>query len=237
MTWEIGVTGSPFDLRELVKALQSPELTLTEEDGQFVIRSVNFDPNADASVIRHQAAELVRFIDGAAVLVLGRRQSLGLGFICRVKDDGTKEVHVSGSGGIAIGGTARVTVKRADGTEVTLDPAERVPKWLGLAPTNDTVKKVLRYLSRPLDWGTLYNIHEAIQGDMGGEDAIEVAGWATKKEQKRFTHTANNYHAIKEEARHAREDWAAPPNPMAHSEAAGLVKAIAQAWLNYKAGP
>jgi hypothetical protein len=238
MRWEVDITGSFFDLRELAKTVTLPEVTITEESGKYVLKSSRFGPTGDSHTIRQEAGDLIRILDGAAAAMLGRRQPLGLGAICLIHDDGRKELYVEFNDTLHLGdGIGTVTVKRLDGTEEVFHPAHRVPAWLNAALKDATVTKVLRDLSREQNWHTLYNVHETIKLDVGGEGAIESAGWATKKEQGRFTHTANNYQAVAEDARHSREDRTPPANPMPLSEAAGFIKALAQAWLNYKAGP
>jgi hypothetical protein len=78
-------------------------------------------------------------------------------------------------------------------------------------------------------------VFEVVETDVGSK--MFADGWATKKEVKRFTRTANSRHAIGGEARHGHNRFQPPKRPMSHSEAHDLVLGLVRRWLAHKAPP
>jgi len=87
-------------------------------------------------------------------------------------------------------------------------------------------------------WRPLYRVLDAIEEDMGGEKALESMlkerKWVDGSELKRFTHTANNYQAIGDLARHGRGDWQPPDNPMTLGDAEQQISTLLKSWLEYR---
>ncbi|MBU4143294.1 hypothetical protein KJ590_04870, partial [Patescibacteria group bacterium] len=90
MKWEVDVLGDQTDLRLLQKAFSSDEFYLSEENGKFVLWSRAFEDLNDADAVRTRAAELVASLSGASRALLGAQQSLTVGGVTLVREDGTK---------------------------------------------------------------------------------------------------------------------------------------------------
>ena len=73
---------------------------------------------------------------------------------------------------------------------------------------------------------------EIVQSDVGGK--IIKAGWATKAEVERFTHTADSAVAVGDDARHGHEKFQPPKKPMSLADAKDLITRILKSWLDSK---
>ncbi|MFH1893525.1 MAG: hypothetical protein ABIK83_12695 [Candidatus Zixiibacteriota bacterium] len=236
MKWEVDVLGDQTDLRLLQKAFSSDEFYLSEENGKFVLWSRAFEDLNDADAVRTRAAELVASLSGASRALLGAQQSLTVGGVTLVREDGTKNYFlVVEPATMRIRGmpvTLRVT--RADGTVEEQHPADPVREWLDVAVRNPAVAKALRLRDRGgLDWVELYRLYEVIESDTPQSEIVRSA-WATKGEIRRFKHTANSPAALGDHARHGKERNLPPNDPMDHSCARSLVGRILEQWISAK---
>jgi hypothetical protein len=62
-------------------------------------------------------------------------------------------------------------------------------------------------------------------------------GWVSKNELERFRHTANSYKILGAEARHARDRFDPPKNPMTFAEADRFVRKLIREWVVWKTAP
>jgi hypothetical protein len=80
----------------------------------------------------------------------------------------------------------------------------------------------------------MYRIHEVIEHDLGGENAMKKKGWGSANDLKRFKHSANSVNVGGDEARHGKEIQDPPKNPMSVEEADAYLQYVVQAWLTSK---
>ena len=235
MEWFVQIRGESFDLRELSKSLDLPELRVTQEGQAFILKSTEFNLLKDADDVRNRAIEIVSLINGAARLALEMPKPLAVDHVVKVNDDGTHESFFTGSGGITMGGSGILSFVAADGTVQEIHQADPIPVWVATARHDTNVAKVLRLLGAgTYDWVNLYRIYEVIESDVKGISNIVKKGWATKRAIKRFKHTANSPAITENDSRHGKETKRPPRDPMALAEAKSLVKTIIHNWLRSK---
>jgi hypothetical protein len=113
-------------------------------------------------------------------------------------------------------------------------PPSRKIVSVGIA--DEAVGKALSLLSKPdaLTWVGLYRIHEMVESDIGGGRKLARMGWASARQQERFTHSANSVAVAGDAARHGRELGMPPRNPMSLDEAIAYCKYLVQAWIDSK---
>jgi hypothetical protein len=83
-------------------------------------------------------------------------------------------------------------------------------------------------------WVGLYRIHEVVEHDVGGREALIKLGRVSKQQLKRFTHSSNSVAAAGDQARHGKEITQPPKNPMSLEEAKAFVMGLLTAWFNSK---
>ncbi|MCE8422375.1 MAG: hypothetical protein J5U17_04030 [Candidatus Methanoperedens sp.] len=76
MEWFAVIKGEIFDLEELSKSLNSPELCITKEKEEFILKSTDFNLLKDADDVRNKVNEILSLINGGASLALGMRKPL-----------------------------------------------------------------------------------------------------------------------------------------------------------------
>ena len=115
------------------------------------------------------------------------------------------------------------------------DPREGLAKPILRAAVHSTrVQDALAVLSRPnLTWSELYLLFELVEGDVGAE--MYELGWIARSQATLFSRTANSYALLRSAARHGKENQVPPENPMSHSSAVGLIRALVLAWLRTSA--
>jgi hypothetical protein len=65
-------------------------------------------------------------------------------------------------------------------------------------------RDALVIIGRPnLTWSELYLLFELVQAEVGGE--MFDLGWISRRDADLFTHTANNYSALRSNGRHGKD--------------------------------
>jgi len=138
---------------------------------------------------------------------------------------------------LPISGRSRIAVKatatRANGTEEdTQRPADDAEALVKLAERNTKVADALRFLNMG-GWSNLYKAWEIVSDAAGDYRAVVRNGWAAKRDQSRFTGTAQSRRALGDEARHAsaKKKYEGPQNPMTLKEAQDFVRSTIRAWI------
>lgn len=235
MEWLVEIQGDKSDLQDLAKSLSSPELCITKDGDNFVLKSTDFERFTNVDDVRNMASGLLSFINGAAKLALDMRERLTIGAIIRVKDDGTHSTFICLSNSITVRGSIGVSIVSPTGVVQEIHPADPIPDWVKIAQQDENVSKVLQLLgSMNDDWVNLYRILEIVEKDVGGTKEIKEKGWATQRAVKLFKHTAQSPDAIGQKARHGVQEQEPPPLPMTISEARSLIKTIIHNWLRSK---
>jgi hypothetical protein len=234
--WAVQLAGDATDLAALAQSLTGSDINVTHDGQDYVLISDQFAENDEAAAVRQKAEGLVAILSGACRLALDAIHSIRVGAVYRRPVDGKRELFVFPEPAvIRFRAFATVTLTHADGTSEEFHPADPVKQWAELALENDAIADVFRLLaSGTLDWVNLYRIFEIVVSDVGGLDAIDANGWATKASVKVFKHTANSPGALGLDARHGAESTQPPKEPMNISEARALVNSLVHAWLRAK---
>ncbi len=237
MEWYVEITGDGFDLEELSKSLNSPDLCITQKGEIFILKSTDFNILKDANEVRTRASEILSLINGATRLVIGKQKPLAMGSVVEVGDDGKRKlfdwVEVAAYGRYSVS----TTIVKANGTvqEQEIRQADPIQDWIAIARHDTNVATVLRLFNKNLDWVNLYRIYEVIESDIGGINNIIKEEWTTKKTIERFTRTANSPDAIGDQARHGNGGRITPPkDPMTLPEAKSLIETLFHQWLRSK---
>lgn len=237
MEWYVGIIGDSFDLKNLSKSLNSPELCITKIGKDYILKSTYFNSIKKVEDVRNKANEILSLINGSARLVFGMRKSLGSDLIFLVNYDGKIIKHFMLTSGTLYlqGSLKKIRVIKKDGTVQEIFQADPIPEFIAIAQHNKNIAKVLRLLcDRTNDWVNFYRILEVVEEDVGGIPEIKEKGWATKKATERFKHIANSVSAIGDKSRHGRERTELPKDPMTPSEAESLIKTIIYNWIQSK---
>jgi len=229
MKWYVKLSGNSFDLQELSKSLNSPELCISQENQKYVLKSSNFDQLENAADVRKRAEEILSLLNGTAKLALGTQQKLTIDAVVEMRDDGKKVTVRFLSDTVYGRSSISTSVKTSNGNVQEIHPADPIPNWIRTARTDKNVAEIFRVLGTSvLDWINLYRVYEIIKSDVGGKDKIADNGWATKGQIDLFKRTAQAY-------RHGKlKGYTPPKKPMTLSEAESFVKKILRKWLQPK---
>ena len=235
--WEIVLAGDDADLRSLSESFADGDQAILKRDGKYLFRWSVLDGLSDAAQVKAVADEHIALLSGAASLTLGAIEPIKVAQMILVSDDGSCHIHVSPD---PVGLTFRTSVPtvqigRADGTEEIHRPADPAKAWLLAAvksSSSDNMARALRLFGeREHDWAKLYHLLEIVEASVG-RNGITDAGWATKRQLKRFRHTANSPEAAGDAARHGRERTQPPPRPMTLNDARELTRRVVRQWLD-----
>lgn len=225
--WLVELQGEDFDLEALAGLLHSPDLNVSKDGGAYYLRCSGFASIGSADEVRERAREILQRASAAERVRCGSSLTLEIGELFRVEPDGRRRPFSELSPLLV---TFNVRVPHAPVAE---EDALAFGRWVELAERDAKVDKALRILiTRETNWVNLYNILNVILSDVGG--MIWQAGWATKSDVDRFTHTADSETILGDEARHGRERTAPPSNPMSLTDADSLIRKILRAWLAWK---
>ena len=231
----VRLKGHQFDLEELAEHFTSDDLNVRrDEDGHYYLRSSDFDQMSDSSAVEERGRELLEYINGTAKLLFGPGyRAVEFDAAARIEEDG-KRYHTVGTS-ITISGRSRVSVRptviRADGTiEGVPQPSDSADALVNLADQIEEVADALRFYQRG-DWINLYKAWVIASDAAGGAHEFVNKGWATRKDQSRFTGTAQSRVEIGDDARHASQRYKAPKDPMTLEEARTFVQSTIRAWV------
>jgi hypothetical protein len=63
---------------------------------------------------------------------------------------------------------------------------------------------------------------------------MKTKGWVTNRQVDRFKRTANSQKAIGDKARHGKDPYEPPTEPLSLSEARALIDGLLKVWLDEK---
>lgn len=222
--WSIELEGEEKDLRFLSEILRSPDLSVSEEKGAFILRSSSFDPDPNSNDVHKLSTSLLEVLNGAAMLYNRTLEGATVKAVLRIREDGKTERHVRLT---ALPGQYEITaLPRRD---------DLIECWFSIAQQNEPVARALTlYGSLEHNWRNLYMVLEVMEDDAGGEEGLSEKGWVSAKEIRRFKQTANAFKAIDREARHATLAFQPPKRPMSLREAERLIGTLLMRWLESK---
>jgi hypothetical protein len=232
MSWEVQLIGESANLKMLSDSFTDPQLRMFNHDNDVMITSDNWDALLTAEEVREAADRAAAAISGASFLILGMTTPLKAGSVHKVEEDGTRHITMFCNSGEFRVRTFPVTITAGG---VTHYPADPVSEYYEVASKIPAVERALslRCMDRP-DWVRLYILYEIVQDDVG--DLMHTAGWVSKAEIKRFTHTANSPSVTGSKSRHGVERTPPPKNPMSIPDALKLIDSLLHNWIKSKQG-
>jgi hypothetical protein len=234
--WLVSLDGQKFDLQDLATQLQSPDWSVEEDRGGYVLRSSAFGLLTTDGQVFERANQLVQTINGLAAVVIPGFQPVQVGHVVRVHDDGRRLAHAYLSGTMTARGRLTATPVVAGRSRPQPRQVSPLESLLRVASGDSKVVEAMRYFqARGRRWLNLYKVLEVIEQDVGGDRALRAKGWVSGRSLRRFTNTADNAGAIGDEARHAERGWKPPARAMPLQEAEDLIRSLIEAWLRSKA--
>ncbi len=228
--WQVRLKGEKSDL-EYLCTLSSLNWSVTEQEGEYYLKSTRFNSLTDAHDVLGAATNILDFINGVAKLKFENFQAAKVGGITRVEEDGKHTQFIMPSGIPSAVRFGRPTVVISDGAELSQRPGlQGEALWIEIAEKDESVDRAFALYGLDHDWTNLYKLLETIEYDVGGERALMNKLWAQSSKIKLFKQTANSFHAVGREARHGRK-YEAPRNPMSLNEAQSFIRNIFHEWL------
>lgn len=228
--WYIQLDGDSSTLKEAAKTLKSKDLTISFNSDYdcFILQSNSFEAMENHLDVYHKSLEIVADLNGPIKLAVGGSSPIRVAKVVELKDDGTKQTYIYGSGNFILPSLGiDMTISINNGAPIEISQAAPVPKWFELQRKYANIRKAFEvYKKQNLDWGDLYSIYETIQEDIRTKPYKN--GWTTKPKESNFTQTANYY-------RHGKSTYKLPDNPMTLEHAKNLIDNIFQQWLDSKA--
>ena len=232
--WAVALRGDEWDLERFSEHLRGPIRVTKGVDGWELAADV-FESMDSGNDVAQASRELVDNLRGLLVVKLGSTRSLETGAVLELQLDGSRRQHVYAQAHVAVG-TARIhatgVVTYADGTTPAPAPPQPWGPILQLATEDARVGMAMAFLALPPTWHRLYAALDAPRKDRrtGGKGGVVRRG-ADPHMLNLFTWTANNYLAVRTEARHADPDRKAPAAPMTLPDAAEFVRSVVDAWI------
>lgn len=227
--WTVAVEGHDHDLRGIASALREEGVWLdqTEKEGWLVTADV-FDGVAEADAVRSSADEILAMVNGAGVLLDPGFRPLKAGHVYRLHADGRKEAFVLLQSAIEIRAHVNaVLVSTAPDGSLPPPPTSQLDKSLAAAAVDPNLSSALRLNGQyPRTFVSLYKIFELSQQHPQNET------WSSKKQRKRFTHSANSPSVHGDDARHAASRTQPPSSPMSLKDAEAFIAVIMARWVD-----
>jgi hypothetical protein len=217
--WIVRLVGEEWNLRFLASALRSGDSRVTEEDGEFHLRSSRFAALASAGEVKAVADEL---LEQASLVAPARFDGYGgvlINRIIRLEQDKSRQV----TDFLYCKVTCRVIPSAAD--IASIEEPRDLNRDMSLLQRRPLLLKALRHVRDEPGWPGYWKAVEALGEQVGGLHRIPELGWASEGEVDRFRKTAQHY-------RHHRVP--APPNPMTETEGRGFVLRLLQRCLDWE---
>jgi hypothetical protein len=224
--WQVELRGDETDSSLLAALFTTPNLRVVRGDDSFLLESSELESLGDTSEVFRAAEQVVSRINGAARLQNRSYRNVTAGAIHEHRPDGSRATNI-----LVQAATIEVRATVFPPTVVGGAPSDPVAspasRYAEAAAQDPDAQEVLdRWANEPHDWVNLYKVYEIIE-NRGGLDTSGVS----KKQLKRFTHTANHQEGGGRDARHSRLGTKPPKNPLSLLEADSLVSRLLDAWL------
>lgn len=237
--WAVALEGEPFDLEDVQDMFGSGaevrvcRIAVPVDRTPTVLVADEFQQLNDASAVLERAQQIADILNGILYVYDRVRSPMRVGAVHEKMSDG------AWSGGTifarlnAVVGRSRMkgvaTVLRLEGSPPSPPPPPPPPMvWMNAARRDDAVGDAFTYLRGQPEWFDLYKAFETINADIG---KTPIPKWPPKNEISKFTGNAQL-------ARHSKE-WCVrngipQVKPMSLDEARDFIRALAQAWLDWK---
>ncbi|MBL8118224.1 MAG: hypothetical protein JNJ78_11895 [Anaerolineae bacterium] len=245
--WQVQIIGHKHQLTDLLDLFQSVELSVKFEaessEYYFTSSRLNTYTVDEIKEVHDIASAMLHKMNAIARLRYGGFESVRLGNMAYVADDGLKSHYVSGNGAVArVRVRSNLTVTLADGTVINTREKRQAQakELLNLLDRDEDVTKSLElYGKLNHSWRNLYLVLETVEKAVGGQGNLLKQTWLTdisgmKEAIELFKHTSNSYAAIGAEARHAKESIIPPETPMTIDEARTVIRTLLNEWVKTK---
>ncbi len=230
--WLVQLSGDKFDLEDLPKWFNDPELEVVEEQDVYYLKSTFFEHLGKAVSVRSKANDLLELLVGSAKLFRPDIRDIKLGSVMEKTENGHRRHHHLLVSSIRMRSKVSAVTLSVDGEEAQQN-IPRPTQWATVAGKNHQVRQALHFwVADHRSWINLFKILEIIESDVGGD--IYENNWVSKSEIRRFSQTANSYSAIGNVARHAKNIVPSPTNPLKIKEACNLIKMLLERWIDSK---
>jgi hypothetical protein len=186
-------------------------------------------PTSTGAVV-DAVAELVNIINGLGLLFKPSFHPVRLGqsFTVRHPDRTTSLAATSEGGSVRV--MAGPGTLNEFGCPSEEDSQELAARPLFVSQNSQAASDALHILARrSLTWSELYVLYELAR--CAAKGLVVSPDDSTKRDIKRFTHTANNYTALGIDGRHGPTNHQPPADPMQHFDAVILVRRMVLSWL------
>ncbi|APH39478.1 hypothetical protein [Methanohalophilus halophilus] len=213
MEWKVELTGDNKTLERL-SLVFNEEIAIFKEDETYLLTANQINSTNDHIIAKSEVQKLLDRINSLAKICLNISENVDYTFIYYVDEKGHKH-YFSKPVGVTL--TCRYDIQeeitRSDGTIEVYNPAVKIKDWIDVADGDVCVKKILGLIQHDFSsWEGLYKVVEVLQKD--DEYPPVTRNGKYYKDIKLFNHTANSYLALKEKARHAKNDTNPPEKPM-----------------------
>jgi len=225
------LNGEPWDLQELAYCFQEGSATVQKVEDFFYLRLETDSEKTDEEARAAGETALTRM--NAICLVRDERfRPPRIAGVSR-RDPATRKIGTTISlqcnMQFRAGIRATLTVLEADGTVRPRQPTFG-EKAFQICLSNEALREALRtYVNVEHDWADLYTVFETVEAANNGNIP---ASWATRREIRDFTSTANSYHAVGPGARHGFGASEIMEARMTLSQARALIQKLLQAWID-----
>lgn len=236
--WQVQLEGDASDLEFLARIFATgPRKVLRDEKGLgYLYESDSFHSCSTSEEVEQLAERELAVLSGILKLERDARDGLKYGAIYRPNLNGGRDIFVHFRESLQVRVEMGVVTDAAGNVIDQPPPPPRSAVLLQLSTRDAAVARVLRLLGAPdaMTWVGLYRIHEVIEGDVGGQRALERQNRDSADDLRRFKHSANSVQVGGDQSRHGKELQVPPKNPMTLAEAEAYVKHIVQTWLTRK---
>jgi hypothetical protein len=225
--WGAKILGRPKDLSQWAASLKPPDDPWVEvHRGEHVLRAQSLDESGSAGEVKGRAVAQIERLNGAMALFSAGAEPVKFAGVIEFRDGALHETMFVEHGEIILSGTSFFSATATGGSAAPPGPSE-VQQWMSIADGDDLLEDALIYFGRATDWFDIYKTLECLilKFGAGNEEKFIGLDWAPAASVRLLKRTANW-------ARHARQKFDPPPNPMPLKEARQLLAQLVRRALS-----
>jgi hypothetical protein len=223
--WLVRLEGDPLDLGQLLGWFPDGEVHAIEEGAEVYFVGPAFEVLNEVGQVHGKALEVLAEFSAIISLVVPGFCRPAVGNVIREDGSGARKGFASASLRIAVRSSLRAPGESAGaGTDKKL-PTQAQLLLQGCRSDGHLREAVVVLWADPTkNWPDLYRVLEEVEEYLGQK--VHEAGFCSRNERTRFTHSANTAEVAGRGGRHASGQFAPPPRPMNLSEATSFVGRI-----------
>jgi hypothetical protein len=222
--WLVRLQGHSADLQDFPDMFRSAQLNVKEEEGDYYLRSSDFDVLPDAQEVREKASELLPLMTGIVKLHSGYSEAVTQDAMIKVEDDGTRIEFKQSSA------TIRARAKLTIGERTPATGPTEAELWMNLSQ-DDNVRDALHLFEEKTTWWSLRKIYDVIESEFNRQPSRlkKVLELGSLYEIKRFNEWASYY--VHAERDRPHPNW---HPPLSLPEAESFIRGILLRWGAWK---